>query len=477
VIPNSSNTTFSSKGKLQYGTQTFPAYTRTIADGAARKFTLIGNPYPSPINFNSLGRANLIKRFVIWDPKLATVGAFVTFDDLNNDNLYSQDIPSPGGQDLNIQSSQAFFVETDAAVGASSITFDESSKTTVNNLNIFRPASPSAVNSSFRSILYFVNSDNSTKLVDGNLAEFSDNFNNVVDLQDALKFSNVNETFALFRNNTSIAMERRQPITIADTLFFNLLRTTQRNYRFEFQPVDFDPSLIAFIEDNYLGTRTLVNLLGSTTYDFSISRDVKSAMANRFRIVFSTVPLETLPVSFQSIKAYQQGAAIAVEWKVENEINIQQYDLEKSTDGVNFTKVSTLLATAESGSKTYSILDLNVLQGNNFYRIVSNSRNGSVAYSSIVKVIIGKPIAGISIYPNPVNANSIGVAFVNMEKGIYQLRLMNTVGQILLKKQLNHTAGSSMEPITPISKLNRGIYQLEVTTPHNINSTIKVIVQ
>jgi hypothetical protein len=314
-------------------------------------------------------------------------------------------------------------------------------------------------------------------LADGNLVEFDNIFNNSVDLQDAMKFSNVNENFSLLRNNASIAMERRQPITVADTLFFNLLRTTQRNYRFEFQPADFDPALIAFIEDSYLGTRTMISLFDITIYDFSISKDVKSAAANRFRIVFSTVPLEVLPVTFKTIRAYQQNSDIVVDWSVEDEINITKYEVEKSIDGIHFSKINTTAATIANGSKNYKYVDINVVDGNNFYKVVSYNKNGTKAYSSIVKVRIGKSNLGISIYPNPIVGNSIGVSFSNMDKGIYQIRLINTIGQVLLTKQLNRFEGKSIEIITPANKLNAGVYQLEITSPDKNVNTIKVEVQ
>ena len=51
-------TTITSIGSLQTGTQTFMASADT-----SKKYTLIGNPYASPVDFNLLTRVNLKKRF------------------------------------------------------------------------------------------------------------------------------------------------------------------------------------------------------------------------------------------------------------------------------------------------------------------------------------------------------------------------------------------------------------------------------
>ena len=54
---------------------------------------------------------------------------------------------------------------------------------------------------------------------------------------------------------------------------------------------------------------------------------------------------------------------------------------------------------------------------------------------------------------------------------------MSTLGQTVMSQQINHSAGSSMETLTPGSTLSAGIYQLEITAPDNRTSTIKVVVQ
>jgi hypothetical protein len=61
-------------------------------------------------------------------------------------------------------------------------------------------------------------------------------------------------------------------------------------------------------------------------------------------IVFE--PLKALPVTFTSIKAYRQDKNIDVEWRVDNEVNMKQYEVEKSTDGNTFTKIAQQKPTA-----------------------------------------------------------------------------------------------------------------------------------
>ncbi|MCY7292399.1 MAG: hypothetical protein LH615_09480, partial [Ferruginibacter sp.] len=113
-------TTLTSIGSLQTGTQVFP--TSGLYDG----YTLVGNPYASPVDFNNIVLTNLVKRFYVWDPSLNTVGGYVTLDDIDNDGVFSKSVAGSSQTNV-IESQQAFFVET-IATGAASLTINESDK-------------------------------------------------------------------------------------------------------------------------------------------------------------------------------------------------------------------------------------------------------------------------------------------------------------------------------------------------------------
>jgi hypothetical protein len=90
---------------------------------------------------------------------------------------------------------------------------------------------------------------------------------------------------------------------------------------------------------------------------------------------------------------------------------------------------------------------------------------------------MGATASGIRIYPNPVKDGIIGVEFKNMAAGIYSIKLLNTQGQMILSKTINHATGTSIESIQPDHRLVPGIYQLKVTTPGKEINIIKVIVR
>jgi hypothetical protein len=509
--PYSDITTLNSKGNLQTGRQTFSA------SSSLNAFTLIGNPYASPVDFRKLTRNNILNRVYVWDPYLnSEQGGYITLDDVNNTGTYDIHPQSPGGLNQIIQSGQAFFVQT-ATANPASLVFQENAK-----------ADTAANRTAFRSMnfmpalqieLYQLNTDNSKVLADGTFAQFDKSFDKRVTFQDALKFGNVKEMLSLQRDNKNMIIERRPLIQNNDTLFLQLTKTTQRNYRLQFDPENMDPGITAFLEDSYTGTQTPVSTLAASGYNFVINADTASAAANRFKIIFKQINSIALPVTYSRINAHQQASNIAVEWTVENEVNISKYEVEKSTDAISFSTVNTTVAVGANRSSTdYKWLDIHPVNGNNYYRVRSVSPDGKYEYSKVVLVKIANATSGIRIYPNPVNGNNyygvrsvspdgkyeyskvvlekitnaasgiriypnpvtdgiITAEFKNMPGGIYKTRLLNAVGQIVLTKVINHTMETLMENIIPDFKLIAGIYQLEITTSGNTITSVKVIVQ
>ena len=474
IIGNTNITTINSIGSLQTGTQTFPA------SSVAAKYTLIGNPYPSPIDFNNVVRTNLIKRFYAWDATLNIVGGYVMLDDLDGNGVYDKTIPA-STQTKDIQSSQAFFVETLAA-GAADITFSESSKSGYNNNMMFRPATGNTpagtASGKIWATLNLLNADNTTITADGTFAEFNNIFSAAVDLDDALKFGNINENLSIVRNNISLTAERRPALGLNDTIFFKLATTTQRSYQFVFDAINLDqPGITGYLEDNYSGTKKIISLSGATIVNFFINADAASAATNRFKIVFKQA-LSTLPVTISSVKAYQQNNNIAVEWTVENELNMEKYDVEKSTGGIVFATANTTKVTGVNNAYNhYSWLDINAAPGNNFYRIKSYGTYGEIKYSAVVQVNMERKISHFTVQPNPVNGTSIHLHFANQPAGNYQFDLINTAGQLVWSNKVFISRSNTAKVLKTGTVFPAGVYQLQITGTANTMETQKVMIQ
>jgi hypothetical protein len=231
------------------------------------------------------------------------------------------------------------------------------------------------------------------------------------------------------------------------------------------------PGMTAYLEDSYTNAATALSLTTINKVNFNITSNTASQSPTRFRVVFK-MPV-VLPVTYTSVKAQQQNKVVAVEWKVENQLNIKQYEVERSADGRNFATVS-LIPASVNKTDAYKWLDQDPLKGSNFYRIRNIDLDGTAQYSQVVEVKIGKSTSGFSIYPNPVQNSTIGLQANIPAGGNYQLRLINMAGQVIFTKEISLSAGSNMKAVKVDTQLAPGIYKLEITDPLNQSSIVNV---
>jgi hypothetical protein len=468
-------TVLRSKGTLYQ--PSLPPSAVTVSHG---KYQSVGNPYASAIQIDKIGFTNINKDVAVWDPTLSGSYGVGGYQTLSATNGYEPTAGSPASALYTagvaypyIQSGQAFFVKSDAATDGS-VTFSESAKVSNSRL-VFRGSGEDPNKQFMRASLY----TGSGLIADGNAVAFSSAYSDQVDGNDARKIGNGGENFGLLRDGIWLAVEGRSPVRETDTLFYKLTNLRQQGYQLRFAPKNMaGAGLDAELVDNYLKSRTPVSLDMDTTYiDFAITGDAASQDPGRFMMVFRAMKTEgPLPVTFVSVKAYQKDRDIAVEWDVENETKIKQYEIEKSTDGIHFSVITAISPKANNGGRaSYEITDKNPVEGYNHYRIRSADMDGKTAYTQVVKVWITNLKMDIAIYPNPITDGIIHLQLVNQPKGNYVIRFYNKLGQLIVQKLINHPEGSSTELIPWDYNLAHGMYQLMVTRPDGSVKNLNVL--
>jgi hypothetical protein len=183
--------------------------------------------------------------------------------------------------------------------------------------------------------------------------------------------------------------------------------------------------------------------------------------------------MAALPVDITSLTAITKEGKNIIRWSVENESGIGQYEVEKSTDGNQFSQI-TVVNPNNTKSGDYISEDANVNVVINYYRIRIVSKDGNVSYSPVVKLNIEKIIAAIEITPNPNLNRTIHLVFRNEPSGKYTISLSNQLGQVILSKTILHTAESASESISANS-ISKGIYNLLIVKPDGNKQTVKII--
>jgi len=489
----SATTTLRVTGGLKQGSQTF----------GGTGMTVIGNPYASTIYYDAvIGRAGskLPNYYYVWDPLMTGtngVGSFITLQKIGAHQYTPSPDPSATADtnqvshtidlDGRIESGQAvlaYFTNGSGSVaGTSSI--QETDKTIQNDNYAFRPAAPlEDVSELFRTNLFAQNSDGTTSLEDGVLDVYNNQYSDTVNfLEDAPKLGNISETIGLFRNGYNLAIESRKIIGVTDNVYYSLFGMQQKSYIIQFQATNLDhPGLGGFLIDSFTHTRTPLSLVATTNYKFSVTSNTASSALHRFTVIFIPAEGGPLPVTFTNIKAAQQtDKNIAVQWNVENQLNIKSYEVQKSTNGSHYTTVNTTTAVGGNvAAMTYNWVDSNTVTGDNYYRIMSIGTDGTKAYSHVadVKVATATFTSSIRIYPNPISGKTIGVQFTNLPEGNYGLKITNAIGQTLFSTTVYHPGGNATKTIEINNALAKGVYNLDITYPDNLTrQSIQLIAQ
>jgi hypothetical protein len=321
--------------------------------------------------------------------------------------------------------------------------------------------------------------DEGPVLIDGVVSLYDETYQNELNYSDASKlFIGNSEGLAILQNNKTIAAEKRALPIVSDTIFYKLnqLKNLQYNLSIKFENFEdgmFKPILV----DRYTGVQQMLMLDNINLIQFAITSDILSSNPNRFYLMFK--PVQTVPVKFASITAEIVSKNInKINWKVENEINVSNYEIEKSVDGRSFILMGNIASSFNNGqSGSYQFLDSLVVSDDVFYRIKSVDFDGEKSYSNIVRV--SKPGIQNKIYvsPNPVENKRIKLFFTNQPKGKYVVNILDAKGQQIKSAEYLLTDVNKSFELTAKEILLSGIYFLKVDGPNKIQTIIPVVIQ
>ncbi len=163
----------------------------------------------------------------------------------------------------------------------------------------------------------------------------------------------------------------------------------------------------------------------------------------------------SLPVTIKYINAHKQNTGVEVEWATENENNLKNYEVERSTDGTHFNKAGVIDAKG-TGTNVYDWFDAFPAAGNNYYRLRSNDLDGRYKYSDIVMVKINAANRQFTIYPNPVTDL---ISIDQLPKKDITISIYDTHGRLLKQQAVKNGTPAKVE----VRELKPGLYFIRLS--------------
>ncbi len=158
-----------------------------------------------------------------------------------------------------------------------------------------------------------------------------------------------------------------------------------------------------------------------------------------------------LPLTLMQFKGAAHQDGIGLQWKVADEKEVADYEIEHSSDLRSFSMAGQVAATNAALEHDYSYLHKAPVAGNNYYRLRMNDVDGTYTYSAVVNVYYGK--AG-SVMLTPVPASDRVVLTHTHEDWMHrQVEIRNMMGGLVQTIILN-----GQQTNIDIAGLTKGFY-------------------
>lgn len=188
-------------------------------------------------------------------------------------------------------------------------------------------------------------------------------------------------------------------------------------------------------------------------------------------------PMGPIPVNFLYFNAKKQGETAALlNWKTSQELNSAYFNIERSTDAVNFSYIGRVSAAGNSQVPVeYYFTDNNPASGLNYYRLKQVDIDGHFVYTPSRLVRFDALDAGnVRYFPNPTNGMLYIELTESMSKEDKVLNISNAAGIVL--NQLKLGTGTNQLLQVNLGRYPKGVYFVQVRTA-TVNSTQRVVLQ
>jgi|GEM_PF-4774682 len=193
-------------------------------------------------------------------------------------------------------------------------------------------------------------------------------------------------------------------------------------------------------------------------------------------MMFSLWGTTVLPVSMVSFTASNMNnRAARLRWETSFESNNAGFEIERSKDGINYTKIG-FEGTKGNGSSghVYFYTDVTPAIGANFYRLKQVNTDGQFHYTTTSLVNI-KSIAGQSmlVYPNPV-AETLNISFQSNVAEAVTVKVTDMMGRVIISSLQNSHEGNNNIALNATS-LSKGMYMIQIISDSEGTQSFKIL--
>lgn len=184
--------------------------------------------------------------------------------------------------------------------------------------------------------------------------------------------------------------------------------------------------------------------------------------------------LAALPVTVIDFTAdITPSNSVKLRWTTVSELNNAYFVVQRSADGFTFEDLAIIDGAGSSNDLIYyEFVDIHPYSGLSYYRLKQVDFNGDTDFSFLINVRL--TVNGeLSLYPNPLNANSDQFT-IDVPEGlnVHSMAIYNLKGEVVLQKDSPETVGSKINVLW--KKQRKGLYLLVLET-NDGRKTLKLL--
>ena len=443
-------------GQFNTGVYTTSGMSRTGTTNSQRGFHLMGNPYPSHLNWDLVSRTNIMS--TIWF-RTATVGNVNVFDTYNSAGQIGTNNSGNGAVTGKIPPMQSFWVR----VGGPGTTGDgQTGELTYNNtMRSHENQKLLRSNTSVQQDLVRLKLSDGTK-TDEAIIYVNASASNLYDTYDSPKlFASDALAPQLYTKVVAenVTINGLQSISSGVPVLVGVKVGAIGQYSITADEITFGQSVI--LEDKLLNIFHDLSLNPVYTFTSNVVNN-----STRFAISFSA----PLAVNILSFSGKAKNTDIILNWvseKNETEIFFVEHKI-----GDNFESIGNIEKTKSKGENfAYNFVHKDVVTGVHYYRLKMVETNGLFFYSKTIAILSGDRNVELSVHPNPAS-DKMFVTYAPALKNA-RVELQDMAGKLV---SVYYPIEGSTETILFVSELKAGVYKIVFTDLFG-NNVKKVIIK
>ena len=172
----------------------------------------------------------------------------------------------------------------------------------------------------------------------------------------------------------------------------------------------------------------------------------------------------SLPLSLTKFFGTNQNGVINLSWQTDFEQSIQYYEVQKSSNGIDFKKIGKIKSLGNSSTpQTYFYKDPEIVAGTCYYKLKIVEDNGSSKFSKIVIFKENKNVITGTVSPNPFTS-FVDVDFETDKEQNVSIRLFDMMGRIVKSTSQYARKGTNVIKISSLEHLPKGSYIIAIFT-------------